>query len=36
MSRIELARALMMMRRVRVEVTRWPRGEWTYSLWVCD
>ena len=34
MSRIELARALMLMRRVRAGTTRWPRGEWHYSIWV--
>ena len=34
MTRTDLVRVLMIMRRVRVDVTRWPRGDWQYSIWV--
>jgi hypothetical protein len=36
MDRIQLARTLMLMRRVRADVTRWPRGDWTDSFWIAD
>jgi hypothetical protein len=36
MTRIELARAVMLMSRVRADVTRWPRGDLSYSFWLCD
>jgi hypothetical protein len=34
MTRIDLIRALRARDRVRVDVTRWPRGDWAYSLWL--
>lgn len=34
MTRIDLIRALKARDRVCVDVTRWPRGDWAYSLWV--